>query len=249
MTARLAQIWRHPIKGHGREALERVTLSSGATLPFDRAWAVAHEAARLEAGRWAPCQNFARGAKAPALMAISAELDEGAGLLRLRHPDLPEIEIDPDDPADAARFLEWSAPLNPPDRARPVALVRAAQPFTDTDFPSVAILSLASQRALGQRMGVALDVGRWRGNLWLDGLAPWEEMEMIGREIAIGPARLRVREPITRCRATMANPATGRIDADTLAGLEAATGAQDFGVYAEVVAGGPVAVGDGARWI
>jgi len=30
---------------------------------------------------------------------------------------------------------------------------------------------------------------------------------------------------------------------------EAATGAQDFGVYAEVVAGGPVAVGDEARWI
>jgi uncharacterized protein YcbX len=50
MTARLAQIWRHPIKGHGREALPAVTLSAGATLPFDRAWAVAHEAARLEAG-------------------------------------------------------------------------------------------------------------------------------------------------------------------------------------------------------
>jgi uncharacterized protein YcbX len=40
MTARLAQIWRHPIKGHGRETLERVTLSAGSTLPFDRAWAV-----------------------------------------------------------------------------------------------------------------------------------------------------------------------------------------------------------------
>ncbi|MGA1208172.1 MAG: MOSC domain-containing protein [Gemmobacter sp.] len=249
MTAHLAEIWRHPIKGHGREPLGAVTLAPGATLPWDRAWAVAHEAARLEPGAWAPCQNFARGAKAPALMAISAAFDEGAGRIHLRHPDLPDIAFAPDDPEDAARFIAWAAPLNPPDRARPVRLVRAAQPFTDTDFPSVAILSLASQRALGAHMGVALDVGRWRGNLWLDDLAPWEEMGMIGREIVIGPARLRVREPITRCRATMANPDTGRIDADTLAALEALTGAQDFGVYAEVVAGGRIARGDPVRWI
>ena len=71
MTGRLAHIYRHPIKGHGREALASVRLSTGACLPFDRHWAVAHEAARLEPG-WNPCVNFARGAKAPELMAIAS---------------------------------------------------------------------------------------------------------------------------------------------------------------------------------
>ena len=68
---RLAHICRHPIKGHGREDLASVRLLAGACLPWDRHWAVAHEAATLVAG-WNPCVNFARGAKAPALMAITA---------------------------------------------------------------------------------------------------------------------------------------------------------------------------------
>ena len=53
-----------------------------------------------------------------------------------------------------------------------------------------------------------------------------------------------MRERITRCKATTVNPETGRIDADTLGALEAGWGHQDFGVYAEVISGGPVAVGD-----
>jgi hypothetical protein len=44
--------------------------------------------------------------------------------------------------------------------------------------------------------------------------------------------------------ATAVDPATGMRDADTLGGLEAGWGHRDFGVYAEVVAGGRVATGD-----
>lgn len=47
MTARVGAIWRHPIKAHGREALGRVILTEGETIPWDRRWAVAHEQARV----------------------------------------------------------------------------------------------------------------------------------------------------------------------------------------------------------
>jgi uncharacterized protein YcbX len=107
------------------------------------------------------------------------------------------------------------------------------------------VLNLASNRALGQRLGRELSIHRWRGNIWLDGLAPWQEFELIGREIALGGAVLRVECRITRCRATMANPATGHFDADTLGALDG-LGHQDFGVYARVVQGGRVAPGDAA---
>ena len=73
MTGRLAQICRHPIKGHGREDLASVRLLAGECLPWDRHWAVAHEAAKLKDG-WNPCVNFARGAKAPQLMAKTSRL-------------------------------------------------------------------------------------------------------------------------------------------------------------------------------
>lgn len=140
MTGRLAQICRHPIKGHGRETLASVRLLAGACLPWDRHWAVAHEAARLEPG-WNPCVNFARGAKAPGLMAISSTLDEATATVTLHHPDREDLRFRPDDPADLAVFLDWVRPLNPENRAQPKAIVAAGRGMTDSEFQSVSILT------------------------------------------------------------------------------------------------------------
>jgi uncharacterized protein YcbX len=204
---------------------------------------VAHEAAQLEPG-WNPCVNFARGAKAPELMAITSVLDEATATVTLHHPARGDIRFRPDDPTDVPRFLDWVRPLNPENRAQPAQIVTAGRGITDSDFPSVAILSNASLADLSARMGQDLSPHRWRGNLWLDGAAPWAEFGWIGREIRIGQAVLRIEERITRCTATKVNPDSGKTDADTLSALEAAFGHQDFGVYATVVKGGDVALGD-----
>jgi uncharacterized protein YcbX len=241
MKVHLAHICRHPIKAHGREELASVLLSAGECLPFDRHWAVAHEAAKLRDG-WNPCVNFARGAKAPALMAITSTLE--GDRLTLRHPDRPDLTFRPDDPADLPAFLAWVGPLNPPERAQPAAIVKAGRGMTDSDFPSVAILSLASLRELSGHMGRDLSIHRWRGNLWLEGMEPFAEFGLIGQSLRIGDAVLRIEERITRCRATMADPDTGHISGDTLAGLQAAYGHQDFGVYATVTNGGTIALND-----
>ncbi len=245
MTGQLTRISRHPIKGHGREDLASVVLSAGECLPFDRHWAVAHEAAKLVEG-WNPCVNFARGAKAPALMAVTARLDERRREVALAHPDLTDIVFCPDDPLDLPRFLDWVRPLAPVDCAQPARIVSAGRGMTDSAFPSVSILSKSSLADLSAQMGTSLSEHRWRGNLWLDGAEPFAEFGWIGQEIRVGTAVLRIEERITRCKATAVNPDTGHAEGDTLAGLEAAYGHQDFGVYATVVAGGPVAVGD--RW-
>jgi uncharacterized protein len=243
MTGTLAQIHRHPVKGHGREALASVRLLAGECLPWDRHWAVAHEAARLTDG-WNRCINFARGAKAPALMAIESELDEASATVLLRHPEQGELRFRPDDPADLPRFLAWVTPLNPSDRAQPVKIVTAGRGMTDSEFPSVSILNLASLADLSGRMGRDLSPHRFRGNLWLDGAVAWAEFGWIGQHIRIGDAVLRIEERITRCNATKVDPATGIPDADTLGALEASFGHRDFGVYATVVEGGPITVGD-----
>ena len=90
MSATVAALWRHPIKGHGREALECVTLTEGRTIPWDRRWAVAHEMSKADGTEWAPCANFSRGAKTGTLMAIAAKVDKANGtvsrLPRLRGP-------------------------------------------------------------------------------------------------------------------------------------------------------------------
>lgn len=243
--ARLAHICRHPIKSVGYEVLDRVALTAGQPMPNDRRWAVAHEAAGFgQPQGWEPKQRFLRGTAEGRLQAVRASFDERAGEITLTHPDRPPFTALL--PAGGEALIGWLRPLWPASRPAPSHLVarKDGGALTDVPDPFVSILSLTSLRILSARMGQDLSIHRFRGNLWLEGLAPWEEFDLPGREIIIGSARLGVVERITRCVATCANPETGRTDADTLAALEQGWGHTDFGVYAMVIQGGAVAVGD-----
>ncbi|WP_171240990.1 MOSC domain-containing protein [Ruegeria sp. HKCCA5491] len=240
MSAEVTSLWRHPIKSHGHEAVETVTLSPGQTMPGDRVWAIAHEASKADGSEWAPCANFSRGAKAPQLMAITAKLS--GDTVALSHPQRPDLSFQPDAEQDA--FLDWVKPLMPADRAASARIVRVpGRGMTDSDLPSVSLCNMASHRAVEQKLGKDLSIRRWRGNIWFNGLPLWEEFEWLGREVQIGQAVFHVRERITRCLATTANPDTGERDADTLGALNR-WNHQDFGVYAEVIRGGEVKTGD-----
>jgi uncharacterized protein YcbX len=242
MSWTLAQIWRHPIKGIGAEPLDHVGLHIDRPLPWDRAWAVLEEGGEAGEG-WRPCRNFLRGAKGPSLMAVLARMD--GETVHLSHPDRPPLAITPDAEGAARALFDWIAPIYPDDRRPPAALIRApAIGMADANFASVSVLNLASLRALGQKLGQNLDTRRFRGNLWLDGLAPWEEFDLVGQRLRIGSAELEVIDPIGRCRATEANPETGRRDAATLAALEDGWGHTEFGVTAMVRRPGRVGVGD-----
>lgn len=242
MTARLALITSHPIKSHGREDLASVRLLAGEALPWDRFWAVAHEAAKLRDG-WSPCVNFSRGARAPALMAITCQFNEQTRSITLHHPAQASLTFRPDAAEDLPGFLAWVTPLNPPERAQPQRITSAGRGMTDSDWPSVSILSLSSLAELSSRIGIDLSPHRFRGNLWIEGWAPWVEWNFLGRSLQIGDAVLEVRERITRCKATTVDVATGQPAGDTLASLQTLYGHQDFGLYAEVITPGDIALG------
>ena len=241
---RLSHICRHPIKSIGYEELQGASLTEGRALPFDREWAVLHEAAKSASlAQWAPKMNFLRGVAGPDLMAIRATLDEGARSVTLDHPTAGGITLRPD--TEGARLVDWLRPLWPADRPAPASVVTVpGQAMTDWPDPFVSILNAASNADLGRRMGKGLSIHRWRGNLWLEGLEPWAEWDLVGKRLAIGGAVLEVRQRITRCKATTVNPATGKSDADTLGALNTFFGHQDFGTYAVVVQSGPIALGD-----
>lgn len=244
MQARLAEIWRHPIKGIGAEALSSCELSPNRPLPLDRAWALLQDGGEAGDG-WRSCRNFLRGAKGPSLMAVKARTEEADGKyqIHLSHPDRPDISIDPEQ--DGAQLKDWVRPIYPADKPAPAALIKSPpQGMSDANFASISILNLASLRALSQKLGQRLDTRRFRGNLWLDGLAPWEEFDLVGKTLTSGDVALDVVEPIGRCRATEANPETGRSDAKVLATLSNGWGHTQFGVYAQVKTGGTLRLDD-----
>ncbi len=242
MTATLAQIWRHPVKAIGREALDEVALTAGDWLPHDRLWAVAHERSKLGGSGWEKKVNFLRGVTDPSLMAVTSELDEASGDITMSHPGAGQVTFHPEKDPDT--FLTWVGGIWSADLPAPTALYRAADAhLTDVPDAWLSIGFLSSNRALGQRMGQDLSPDRWRANLWLEGTPPWAEKEWVGQTIRIGDVTLKVACEITRCKATMANPETGRRDADTLGAL-ADLGHQELGLYAEVVEGGTIRTGD-----
>ena len=245
--AHVATLWRHPIKSHGREQLDAVTLTEGQTMPWDRHWAVTHEASKFDADNpaWVMCRNFMIGVATPGLAGIWTKLDEETRTLILRHADLGEHVFRPDDPDDWAGFLHWVLPLCPADKRQPAGIAKVAgRGMTDSDYPSISIMNMSSHRAVADKLGRTIEPERWRGNIWLEGLGPWEEFEWLGRSLRVGEAELTVKERIERCKHTMANPQSGQRDADTLGALRDGWDHQDFGVYAIVTKGGKVALND-----
>lgn len=239
-------IIRYPLKSHGREDLPRVTLEAGTSMPWDRVWAVTHDAAKVEPGEWAACVNFSRVTKAPALMAITAQFDETSETLTLSHPDRPDLTFRPD--GEAQKLIDWVMPIVPQNRALPKDIIRLkGRGFTDSDFPSVTLCNHASHRAVEEVAGQALSIHRWRGNIWIEGDDAWAERDWIGKDIRIGSAILRPRENTERCLATTTNPENGVRDVDLLGVLHKTWGHRDFGVRAEVIQGGEIAVGDKIR--
>ena len=242
---RVTDIFRHPLKSHGREALQQVSLSKGNTMPWDRCWAVAHEASSADGSTWVPCANFSRGSKAPKLMAVNVKLNETTQTLTLSHPERKDFTFQPDDIRQLSGFLAWIKPLMPTDRAQSARIIRLQdRGFTDTDFASISINSHASLRALSEKIGLQLSPLRWRGNIWLDDLEPWAEHSWVGQQFRIGSVLFEGVEPVVRCLATTANPQTGEQDADTLGALNDGWNHQNFGLYARVIESGKISIED-----
>lgn len=246
MTGTLAEIWRHPVKAHGRERIFGTRLEAGRALPWDRVWAVAHERSHFdpESPAWAPPGNFSRGATTPKLQQVEVTADPDSHTLTFRHPDLAPLTITADDDEDGRAFIQWIEPISDRVRLQPSKLVRAPDDaMTDTGYPSISLINLASHRALEQHLGQTLSPLRWRGNFLIEGLAPWEEMDWPGQSLRIGNVELEVVEPIKRCRMTEANPETGERDAETLKGLTQGFGHQNCGIYLKVTKGGDIQEG------
>lgn len=99
---------------------------------------------------------------------------------------------------------------------------------TDTMPPVVHILNLRTVHEFGDFLGIAIDVHRFRADVWVygDDLPPFVEyawvdaFETSTRTIDIGGIPFRAYDWCERCKAINANPKTGTRDLDLLDALE-----------------------------
>ena len=244
---RVEHVYRYPVKGLTAEALEEVTLREGECLPHDRRFALAQGDAPFDpaAPTWLQKRHFGCLMANARLALLHTAFDPRSGQLLIRPPEGEAFLGDTRSEAGRAAIAAFLAGfLGEEARGVPRFVEAPGHNFTDVAAKCVSIIGLASIAALEAAAGMRLDPLRFRANVYVSGSIPWAEFGLLGQEIQLGGARLRVFKRIIRCAATEVNPETAERDAKPPKVLREAFGHMDLGVYAEVIEGGRLAVGD-----
>ena len=247
MTAKIESLYRYPVKGLSPEPVTRATLKAGDYFPGDLLFAVENGPSGFDPA--APQHQ----SKIKFLMLMH---NERLATLRTRYEDATSTLTIEQDGRSAVRadlatkegrlaveaFFRRFMPTEL--RGPPKLLQAEGHSFSNVPAKVVSVINLASVAAIGTAIGAPVHPLRFRANLYVEGWPAWHEFDLLEREIAIGGARLKVTKRTLRCPATEVDPDTGVRDLAIPTTLMQTYGHADCGVYAQVIAGGEVAVGD-----
>jgi len=250
-VGRVAWIAIAPVKSMALAFLDRALLDLDG-IAGDRAFAVIDEHDQLVNGK-----------RAGTLATVIVEHDVAAGELALRFPDgtVAAGRVVRGDPIQPIFFGEprpahvvdgpWSAAIAAWS-GQPLRLVAMDRGEGPDRGATATLLSTAALTELASAGGVMepLDRRRFRMTFGVDGVSAYAEDRWVGRDVRIGGALIRVAGNVGRCAVTTQDPDTGRPSFDTLHVLNRTRGhlpssePLPFGVWADIVSPGVVALGD-----
>jgi hypothetical protein len=235
--AHVVALYRHPIKGFSPESVDTLTVQADGRVAGDRVLAFRFaDAVTPETHDGLDYWPKAKGLALqdfPALAVLRTSYDDMSRRMRIEHEGelLVEAGLDDDGRAELVAAVtdfvlstREGRRLQRPGRL-PLVLVGdgATSRFQDRARGYVSLHSQGSTRALSEALGADADDRRFRSNIVIDGVGPWDELDWTG-EVRIGAMAFRPVGPIVRCLATHANPDTGVRDARVLTTLTGALG-------------------------
>ena len=248
---RLVRLYRHPVKGLSPEPLEAVSLVEGAHFPCDRLFALENGPSGFDPGapNHLPKIKFLMLMRNGALAGLATRYDDAEKTLTIKRQGMLAVQGRLDRPEGRAAIENYLTAFLGEEIRGPVRLLAAPEGhrFMDSKSGFVSLVNLASVEAIAEAAGQAVDPLRFRANIHLTEMAPWAETELVGKTLTLGGAKLEVLKMIDRCAATGVEPRTGVRDMDIVDILRKSFGHIDCGVYAKVLEGGEVRVGDVAR--
>jgi MOSC domain-containing protein len=249
MTAAIAALFRHPIKGFTPEKVKFAELSVGKAFPGDRLYALEDGPCGFDPAKPAfiPKQRFAVLAKIAEVAKARTRLDEATGRLHATAQGHADFAGDLAGEEGRTAFAAWAGEVLGDAAMGPLRLLDGeGHRFLDHPLGHVSIINLASVRDLEQRIGRLIDPLRFRANLYVEGWPAWAENDWEGRGLRLGEAEARVFKPIVRCAAPGVDPATAIRDLDIPAELHRLYGHMHCGIYVQVTKAGAVREGDEA---
>lgn len=201
----LSRIRVHPVKALDAVDLDAVEISSAGGLAGDRAFAIVDGDG-----------EYVNGKRTDAVHRLDAEVDLGAGTIRLgvrESADREAFDLGGDRPPLEdwlSSYLGYGVEL---EAGRGGELTDSS--VLGGDPPGVTVVSTATLRTVASWFP-EIDVDgvrrRFRANLEVDGVDPFWEDRLVGAEgarIQLGGATLRVVEPVPRCVVPTRHPDTG----------------------------------------
>jgi uncharacterized protein YcbX len=218
--ATVTEIWRYPVKSMAGEQLDHCQVVEYG-LEGDRRWAFI-DGSPNRAGKKLTIRQH------EGLMGYRARLSNGG--VEILSPKGETQALDD----RFVRRLESESSRS---------LTLADMAGANFDDSHVLIVNLATVRAFGEESGTHIDSRRFRANLYIDDLAPEEEVSWIGRSIQAGAAELEVTARCERCVVITRDPDTAQTSPELLR-LLTEQHETCMGVYCRVVRPGRVAVSD-----
>lgn len=251
-AARIAALYRYPVKGLTPEPLQRVRVAPGGTFPFDRAYAIENGPSGFDEGapRHLPKARFLMLMRNERLALLDARFDDASATLTLRRHGRVVAEGNLNTEAGRRAIEAFFDDFAADELRGPARVLRAPGfSFSDVAAKVVSLINAESVRDLGARLGVEVNPLRFRGNILVEGLPAWAELDLVGGRVAIGDVVLEGMDRIVRCAATNVNPVTGERDLAIPRSLLELYGHGDCGAYLRVVEGGEIEVGDRLAFI
>jgi uncharacterized protein len=226
VVARVAEVWRYPVKSMAGERLPEAEVSWQG-VAGDRRWAFVRPGRSHTGFPWLTIRHQPRLHHYRPTLVEPDRPDHSA--VQVQDPDGQLYAVD--DPALAAQLGEgvW-------------AIKHDRGTF---DASPVSLLTRQGLEALSRRADAEVDPRRFRPNLVLDGSGDEEfpESGWVGRLLRIGTAVLRVDQPIERCAMVNVNPDSLARDPQVLRTI-AQQRELDFGAYGSTVTPGTLRPGD-----
>jgi uncharacterized protein YcbX len=246
-SAKIASLFRYPVKGLSPEPLPSVTLEPGQTFPADRRYAIENGPSGFDVATpaWLPKSRYLMLMRNERLAELQSHYDDHSHILTIHRRGEMSVRADLQT-AQGRAAIEGFFATNFSDELKgpPKILSGGGHSFSDVAKKVVSIINLTSLAAIESMIGLPVHPLRFRANLYVSGWPAWHEFELMGQALAIGEARLNVVKRITRCAAINVDPVTAARDLDIPSEMMRRLNHTDCGVYAEVIASGSIGVGD-----
>jgi uncharacterized protein YcbX len=248
--AQVVALYRYPLKGFTPEECETLTVLDEGRIAGDRVLGVRFADTDAPDDAWSRKTGMLALINTPGLARLNVKFDEERFRVRigLGKAVLADETLGAEGRKRVAAALADCAlqlddnPLSAHPERLPLRLVGdgVAPKYHDEEAGRVTLHGRGSLKTLSDALGAEVSELRFRSNIAVDGLEPWEEQGWLGRRVRIGSVEFEVVKPKTRCLATHANPKTGERDLPILTTLTLKLGQENptFGVAMVPTSGG-----------